>query len=166
MKEIEFGGQVIEFPDTMSDEEIATVLQQAYKSQMPKGLPSQSITEPALAMYGGALSQVGSGLAGLGRVGMELATGSDFEQAMLKGGEQVKRTSQELSQPFMPKTQLGMQGLESFSKTMEPVTKGFETASRFFGDVEFERSGSPLKAALNYTTPTLILEAIGLTSLR
>ena len=166
MKEIEFGGQVIEFPDTMSDEEIAAVLQQAYKSQMPKGLPSQSITEPAKALYGGALSQVGAGLAGLGRVGMELATGSDFEQAMLKGGEQVKRTSQSLSQPFMPQTQRGMQGLESFAKTMEPVAKGFEAASQYSGDIPFERTGSPLMGALGYATPTAILEAIGLTSLR
>jgi len=166
MKEIEFGGQVIEFPDTMSDEEIVAVLQQAYKSQMPKGLPSQSITEPALAMYGGALSQVGAGLAGLGRVGKELATGSDFEQAMLQGGEQVKRTSQYLSQPFAPQTQRGIQGLESFAKTMEPVTKGFEAASQYSGDIPFERTGSPLMGALGYATPTAILEAIGLTSLR
>ena len=166
MKEVEFGGQIIEFPDTMSNEEIAAILQQAYKSQMPEGLPSQSITEPAKAMYGGALSQVGAGLAGLGRVGMELAKGSDFERAMLQGGEQVKRTSQELIQPFMPQTQRGMQGVESLAKTMEPVTKGFEAASQYSGDIPFERTGSPLMGALGYTTPTAILEAIGLTSLR
>lgn len=178
MKEIEFGGQVIEFPDTMSNEEISAILQQAYKSQMPQGLPSQSITEPAKAMYGGALGQIGGGLAGLGRVGVELAKGSDFEQAMLQGAEQVKRTSQELSQPFMPQTQRGMQGMESLAKTMEPVAKGFEAASQYSGDVAFERSGSlkgalgfertgsPLMGALGYTTPTAILEAIGLTSLR
>lgn len=166
MKQIQVGNEVIEFPENMSDQEIIAVIEQMQQQQMPTGRPYQAVTEPLAAMAGGAAGQIAGGLAGLGRVGLEAVRGAPMQEAMRSGAEQVQRTSQAVSAPFMPETQYGMRGTQAVAEAVEPIAKGFEAVSRYSGDVPFERTGSPAMGAIGYATPTAILEAIGVGALR
>jgi hypothetical protein len=67
---------------------------------------------------------------------------------------------------YQPRTEAGMQGLQSLSNFMAPVGQAFEGASSFLGDAAFDATGSPALGAAAYSMPTVGLEALGLKAAR
>ena len=167
MPNVQVGSDVVFFPDSMTDEQIARAIQDAKIAQLPKGIPTAATVEPAAAMAAGLAGEVVGGLSGLARSGYGMVTGEGSEEALRKGAETSESVSQNISSLGRPRTQYGAKSARALGELLQPVAEGFQDLSKKAGDFAFEASGgSPAAGAAGYTAPTAVLEALGLSGLR
>lgn len=110
--------------------------------------------EPALTAGSSAIAEPISGLAGL--VTLPFA-GADA------AANNVKAMQEYLT--YQPRTQAGMQGLQGLQAFLQPVGEVIQDASQNLGDKAYSATGSPALAAAAYSTPTALLEGLGLKGL-
>lgn len=118
--------------------------------------PGSGFIEPAMTMATGALAEPVSGLVGLSTA---IATGDST-----KGADMVQVMKEKMT--YAPKTEAGQEGLQSVAEFVEPVTNAFTATEDFLGDTVFELTGSPEFATAAKSSPTALLEALGLVSLK
>ena len=113
-----------------------------------------SFVEPAATMASAMVAEPVSGFVGLAATpfGSDVATRA------------INKTQEAMT--YQPRTEAGMQGLQSLSNFMAPVGQAFEGASSFLGDAAFDATGSPALGAAAYSIPTMGLEALGLKAAR
>jgi len=107
--------------------------------------------QPQAAIVSGAIAEPIAGLAGLISapfVGSEQAT------------RNIEATRQALT--FQPDVG-GRAGLERVGEILQPVTGALQAAERGLGEAGFQIAG-PVGGAIGATIPTVLLEALGLTS--
>ena len=153
-------GRIINFPDTMTEQEIVTAIQSI---QQP-GQPSQPTDpqEPSfLESAGGALETglaVASGITAepiAGLAGIATAPFQGSEQAT----ENIQATREALT--FQPRTEAGQRGVRKVGEFFEPVAKFLSEAEKGLGDSVFEATGSPALAAAAATIPTIASDLLG-----
>lgn len=108
----------------------------------------------------GALASgvVAEPLAGIAGIGAAIVPGGRT------GAEAVEATREALT--FQPRTEAGERRVQQIGGALEPVGRALETTEDFLGHAVFDLTGSPALAAGAATTPTLVLEALGLGALR
>ena len=113
-----------------------------------------SFAEPAATMASAMVAEPVSGFVGLAATpfGSDVATRA------------INKTQEAMT--YQPRTEAGMQGLQSLSNFMAPVGQAFEGASSFLGDAAFDATGSPALGAAAYSIPTMGLETLGLKAAR
>ena len=113
-----------------------------------------SFVEPAATMASAMVAEPVSGFVGLAATpfGSDVATRA------------INKTQEAMT--YQPRTEAGMQGLQSLSNFMAPVGQAFEGASSFLGDAAFDTTGSPALGAAAYSIPTMGLETLGLKAAR
>lgn len=145
-----------EVPEGTTPEQAQSMIMASLQTpQAPTGGSYEAIGEPAMTMISGALAQPLSGLYGMGA-------------AVIPGGQtgaEAVETAQE-ALTYQPRTQAGQSALQSVGGALEPVATAFESTERFLGDTAFELTGSPEIAAAAATSPTLLLELLGVGALR
>ena len=156
--------------DKAGDSEAATALANALKSgkyeqkpvsQLPKQSEEQklmgtNVDETLLTMATGAIAEPIAGIAGIAQ------TLNPFAEPGA-GAKAVEATREALT--FQPKTQEGQQTLETVAGVVEPVGKAISATENAMGDFAFDLTGSPEIATLAKSTPTLIMELLGLRAL-
>ena len=156
--------------DKAGDAEAATALANALKSgkyeqkpvsQLPKQSEEQklmgtNVDETLLTMASGAIAEPIAGLAGIAQ------TLNPFAEPGA-GAQAVEATREALT--FQPKTQEGQQTLETVAGVVEPVGKAISATENAMGDFAFDLTGSPDIATLAKSTPTILMELLGLRAL-
>ena len=156
--------------DKAGDAEAATALANALKSgkyeqkpvsQLPKQSEEQklmgtNVDETLLTMASGAIAEPIAGLAGIAQ------TLNPFAEPGA-GAQAVEATREALT--FQPKTQEGQQTLETVAGVVEPVGKAISATENAMGDFAFDLTGSPEIATLAKSTPTILMELLGLRAL-
>jgi len=156
--------------DKAGDSEAATALANALKSgkyeqkpvsQLPKQSEEQklmgtNVDETLLTMASGAIAEPIAGLAGIAQ------TLNPFAESGA-GAQAVEATREALT--FQPKTQEGQQTLEKVAGVVEPIGKAISATENAMGDFAFDLTGSPELATLAKSTPTILMELLGLRAL-
>jgi len=129
--------------------------------QLPKqseeqNLMGTNVDETLLTMASGAIAEPIAGLAGLAQ------TLNPFAEPGA-GAQAVQATREALT--FQPKTQEGQQTLENVAGVVEPVGKAISATENAMGDFAFDLTGSPELATLAKSTPTILMELLGLRAL-
>jgi hypothetical protein len=154
--------------DAAGDVEAAKVLASALRSagaQQTPSLPAQNqaqrragtdIDEAILTMASGAIAEPLAGLAGI------VQSINPFEDEGA-GARAVEATREALT--FQPRTAEGQQRLEGIAETVAPATEAFAATEDTLGDFAFDLTGSPAIAAAAKSTPTALMELLGLRAL-
>ena len=125
------------------------------------------VVEPLSAIAQGALVEPVAGLSGLAAAGIEagrgIVTGEDTDPARA-GAEVVESVRQSLS--FEPKTESGKENLQLIGDKLAPIADAFQDVESGIGDAVFEKTGSPVLAAMATTIPTLATEILGISVAR
>lgn len=114
------------------------------------------IDETILTLVSGAIAEPLAGLAGIAQ------SINPFADAGA-GAKAIEATREALT--YKARTPEGKQAIQSLAETLDPVTSKFTDAENALGDFAYEMTGSPAIAAAAKSTPTAILELIGLRSL-
>lgn len=145
---VEVNGQELEFPDSMSDEEIKAVLDQ--QLSQPGGVVGEGLgaLETLGTVASSVLAEPVSGLAGLAAIPF-----SD------KPGDVVRDVQQAMT--FEPRTPEGQRNIQRLGQALEPLAEALENAETVAGDFGFDIAG-PVGGAIASAIPTAALEVLGL----
>jgi len=158
---VEVNGEELEFPDSMSDEEIKAVLDEQFSTGQPEltaqgGGPLGEVLgglETAGTIVSSAIAEPIAGLAGLSSGIIDKATGKPFQ-----GGDVVEMVRDALT--YDPRTPEGERNIQRIGQFLEPVAEAMEAAEETTGEVGFE-AGGPFVGALASALPALGLELLG-----
>ena len=114
------------------------------------------IDETLLALVSGAIAEPLAGIAGIAQ------TLNPFEDQGA-GARAVESTREALT--FQARTPEGQKAIQSLAETLDPVTSTFTAIEEGLGDFAFELTGSPTIAAAAKSSPTAMLELLGLRAL-
>lgn len=164
---VKIGNERIKFPETMTQDEIKAAIDARLASQaqgQPQAVaqvPSErasgvGIDEAILTMASGAVAEPLAGLAGIAQSINPFAD----EGA---GARAVEATREALT--FRPRTQEGQETLQAVGEAVAPAVEAFTATEDALGDFAFDMTGSPAIAAAAKSTPTAILELLGLRAL-
>jgi hypothetical protein len=156
--------------DKTGDAEAATALANALKSgkyeqkpvsQLPKQSEEQklmgtNVDETILTIATGAIAEPIAGIAGIAQTLNPFADPG-------AGAKAVEATREALT--FQPKTQEGQQTLDAVAGVVEPVSKAISATEDAMGNFAFDLTGSPEIATLAKSTPTIVMELLGLRAL-
>lgn len=119
--------------------------------------------EAGLTMASSMIAEPIAGIAGVGSAilgGAQAEMGKRDQAAAAAGTETVDTVRNFLT--YAPRGQQGQEKLGWIADVMSPVGEGFNSVEKALGDFTFEITGSPEWAAAAYSTPTALLEAVGL----
>ena len=76
------------------------------------------------------------------------------------GADAVEATRDTLT--YQPRGEAGQEYLQNIGEVMQPAAEVFQQGEQFLGDQVYSKTGSPELAAIAYSLPTAVLEAIGI----
>ena len=164
MPVVQVGDKRIEFPQGMSQSDIASAITGMQRAEMPRGVAPQYTLEPVATMASGFAGEALGGLAGLARTGGGMLFGENTDDAVNAGVSAVNNVKDFVT--IQPQTQYGAMGMDHIGKLVEPLAEGIDKASNYLGNKAFDATGSPGAAAAAYTLPSAIPEILGLKALR
>ena len=148
MPDIQIKGtnQQARFPDEMGKGEMLHYLRKKFNS----------VAEPIATIATSALAEPLSGLGSL----PALIYGNGTSDAV-----KAQKAIQEWM-TYIPKSEEGIESLQSVMELLAPVADVFDATSKGAGDYIFDVTGSPELAAIAYSTPTALIEMLGLGATR
>lgn len=118
--------------------------------------PGVGIDEAILTMVSSVIAEPLAGIAGIAQ------TLNPFAEEGA-GAKAVEATRNALT--YQAQTSEGQQAIQNLAETLDPVTRTFTAAEEGLGDFAFDLTGSPAIAAAAKSSPTAVLELIGLRAL-
>ena len=139
----------------------AKPVEQVAPEQEVEQLPQEpyqgaGIDEAILTVASGIIAEPLAGLAGIAQTLNPFADPG-------AGAKAVDATRQALT--YQARTQQGREAIQGIAGAVEPVGEVFSATENVMGDFAFEMTGSPAIAAAAKSTPTAILELLGLRAL-
>ena len=116
---------------------------------------ARGAAEVAATIGSGIVAEPVAGVAGL------LASGVDGTKT---GAEVVEATRDSMT--YQPKSEEGQRRQQSVGEFFQPVGEVFESIEKAAGQYALNKTGSPEWATIAHSTPTLLMEAVGLGSLK
>jgi GNAT superfamily N-acetyltransferase len=142
----------VEFPDNMPRETMRQILQRKFSNA---GKRAVGAAEGLASIASSAISEPISGLAGI--------AGAILPGESGQGAQWVDKTAQALT--YQPRTATGQARLQDAGEALAPIGEVIEGASKTLGDKTYDATNSPMLAALAYSTPTALLEGLGVKGL-
>ena len=169
--EISGTGELVEFPDNTSPEEIQAAMQAFAFDAPPAPDAAQSAFETSPALGGSKPS-------GAGEATLAIATGTVADPIAgwvgivsapfvgVDGSIENMDAVRQLIQFAPDPGSAGEAQLQSIGSVVQPVASAFESGQQFLGNAVLDATGSPELAAISHTLPTAALEAMGVKGLR
>jgi hypothetical protein len=124
--------------------------------------------EPTMTLLSGIVAEPVAGIAGLGTGIADVVTDALGYEDAIDGMQATKNINAvREAMTYVPKTEEGMEGLETVGRVLEPVADKITAAEDYLGDAAYESGGqSAIAGAAGKTIPTMVMTALGLGSVR